>query len=235
MKAGIFTPYSLDPIHPRTEMYLSFFKEAGIEAFIEQIVIKPAGCLSLLSKACINIFDFQAVYQLSGAVKNYDCILIQDLKYLPLAFVSRRQGKMTIYETLDNSVFIRVHNQKRNVFYLAIRLLTPFYCMTERFLARCFTDHVIVNSSTLIRHFRNRAHLIYYASPFETAGIENNNNNPPALLYLGAVSVDKGIHEVLSLANEHRIRTFIFGDCMDAKISESLENNELITWKKRMN
>jgi hypothetical protein len=235
MKAGIFTPYSLDPIHPRTEMYLSYFKEAGIEASIEHISSKPAGFLSLLSKAFLNMFDFQAVYWLSGLVKKYDCVLIQDLKYLPLALISRRLEKMTIYETLDNSVFIRVHNQKRNVFYPVIKLLTPFFCLVERCLARFFTDHVIVNSTALVRHFRNRAQLIYYASPFESAGIVNNYSLAPALLYLGAVSADKGIQEVLSLTREHRIRTFVFGDCTDEKVAETLESNELITWKKRMN
>jgi hypothetical protein len=235
MKAGIFTPYSLDPIHPRTEMYLSYFKEAGIEASIEHINSKPTGFLSLLSKAFINIFDFQAVHLLSGSVKKYDCILIQDLKYLPLAVTGKCQGKLTIYETLDNSVFIRVHNQKRNVFYPVIKLLAPFLCIMERCLARFFTDHVIVNSAALVRHFRNRAHLIYYASPFESAGIVNNYSNAPALLYLGAISADKGIHEVLLLTREHRIRTFVFGNCTDAKIAEIMESNELITWKKRMN
>lgn len=235
MKAGIFTPYSLDPIHPRTEMYLSFFKEAGMEASVEQVNMQPAGLLSLISKAFLNMFDFQAAYRLRDAVKKYDCILIQDLRYLPLAVTGRRQGKMIIYETLDNSVFIRVHNQKRNVFYPVIKWLTPIFCMVERCLARCFTDHVIVNSSALVRHFRNRAQLIYYASPFESAGVVNNFSKKPVLLYLGAVSADKGIHEVLSLTSAYGIRTFIFGDCADAKIAETLESNELITWKERMN
>lgn len=235
MKAGIFTPYSLDPIHPRTEMYLSFFKEAGMEASVEQVNLQPAGFLSLLSKAFLNVFDFQAVDQLRGAVKKYDCLLIQDLRYLPLAVTGRRQGKLTVYETLDNSVFIRVHNQKRNVFYPVIKLLTPMFCMAERWLARSFTDHVIVNSSALVSHFRNRAQLIYYASPFESASIVNNFSKKPVLLYLGAVSADKGIHEVLSLTSAYGIRTFIFGDCADEKIAETLESNELITWKKRMN
>ncbi|MBN1144184.1 MAG: hypothetical protein JXA72_07165 [Bacteroidales bacterium] len=235
MKAGIFTPYSLDPIHPRTEMYLSFFKEAGIEASIENSNNKPAGFLSLLSKAFLNIFDFQAVHLLSLAVKKYDCILIQDLRYLPLAVAGRRQGKLTVYETLDNSVFIRVHNQKRNVFYPVIKLLTPIFCMAERCVARFFTDHVIVNSAALVRHFRNRAHLVYYASPFESAGIVNNYGKKPVLLYLGAVSADKGIHEVLSLTGAYGIRTFIFGDCQDRHIAALLEGNQLITWKKKMN
>lgn len=235
MKVGIFTPYPLDPIHPRTEMYLSFFHRKGIDVTIEHSVKKPGILISWLSKVFINMFDFQAVFSLAKEINKYDVVLIQDLKYLPLAVLSKVKKRRTVYETLDNSVYIRVHSQKEKFFYPVIKLLTPLYCLMEKCFARFFTDSIVVNSEALGKHFHHKSELIFYASPFESAGILNNFMNPPALLYLGAISPDKGIHEILTLINHYKIPAYLFGDCPDDLVRNAIGSDPLITWKKRMN
>lgn len=235
MKVGIFTPYSLNPIHPRTEMYLSFFDRTGIEAILEQGEGRHGFFSTLLSKTFINMFDFSAVVCLSKKIKHYDCILIQDLKYLPLAIPAKWKGRKVIYESLDNSVFIRVHNQRKNVYYGLIRFLTPVFCGIEKMLCRIFTKVVVVNSAALKKYFNNKALLVFYSSPFESSGIRNNPLCEPAILYLGAVSHDKGIDEILNLSDRYKLRVFIYGDCQELKIREELESKPQITWAKRMN
>jgi hypothetical protein len=235
MKIGIFTPYLLEPIHPRTEMYLSFFKQEGIDCSIEHSDRKPGFLTGLLSRSVINMFDIKAIACLSGKIKNYDIVFIQDLKYLPLSIIAKFKRKKVIYETLDNSVFIRVYSQKKSFFYPAIRFLTPAFCAIEKTICRIFTDHIIVNSHALKKHFNNRAELIFYSSPFESSGIENNPLKKPAFLYLGAISPDKGINEILDIINTYQIPAYFFGNCTDAKVINKLKTNLLITWKNRMN
>jgi glycosyltransferase involved in cell wall biosynthesis len=234
MKVGIFTPYPLNPMHPRTEMYLAYFGQMGIEASIEQYVKKKNVLLSMLSKAFINMFDFEAVRDLADKIKSYDVVLIQDLKYLPLSIDAKKARKKVVYETLDNSVFIRVYHQHSNAFFPVIKFLTPLFCRMERFLAKKYTDAVIVNSLTLKGYFNHKVELIYYSSPFETANIKNDSANKPAFLYLGAITESKGILEIFFLIDTYKIPVYLFGDCNDPLIEKRLLANPLITWKNRL-
>jgi hypothetical protein len=234
MKIGIFTPYSLNPIHPRTEMYLSYFKELQYNTELLNVKKSPRPVLTFLSKVFINMFDFQAVFELRKIIGNYDQILIQDLRYLLLAIPAKRSGKKVIYETLDNSVYIRVHNQHNHLLYPLIRLLIPFFSFIEKIVCRLFTDVIIVNSTTLKKRFGGKSHLIYYSSPFESEGITNNPANKPSFLYLGAISYDKGITEIFSLIAKYRIPCCFFGDCSDEEIRSRLESDPLISWGKRI-
>jgi glycosyltransferase involved in cell wall biosynthesis len=235
MKAGIFTPYSINPIHPRLEMYLKFFHDANIEVFVENLQIKPGVTAKLFSWAFINIFDFKALTILTKNLDEYDFILIQDLKYLPLAVVAKIKKKHVVYETLDNSVSIRIYNQRMHLLYPLIKLLKPFYCWIEKQIVIHFTNCTIVNSEALQEYFNYKAVLIPYSSPFEFSGIHNTPTNPPAFLYLGAISYNKGIEEIINLVEKWRIPLFIFGDCSETKYENKLQYNPLITWHNRIN
>ncbi len=235
MKVGIFTPYPLNPGHPRTEMFFEFFRNRGIEVTMEQYNRRKGGFLSFLSKVLINIFDLSAVFALSKRVKEYDILLIQDLRYLPLAIFARRSGRRVVYETLDNSVYIRVYHQRTNLFYPLFKMLTNFYVVLEKKLADHYTEAVIVNSHALEDYFDKKATLIMYSSPFESTGIINCEQKSPAFIYLGAISEDKGIFDMIGLVKQYQLPAFLFGDCNDSEITSVLEQLPLLYWKPRMN
>ena len=105
-KIGIFTPYPLDPIHPRTELIYKLLKMNGYEVSIISNSLNRIGFFRLLSPIFLFYFDLGAILTLSRKIEQFDIIYIQSLRNLPIAIWAKLKRKKIIYETIDNNVHL---------------------------------------------------------------------------------------------------------------------------------
>ena len=234
MKIGIFTGRLLDPLHPRIGSYIDYFEKHGLKYEIVQPEKNPI--LSRINWLCLYFFDLYSVYSNQKKLKLFDVIFIQDLKYLPLAKLAKKQKKKVIYETLDNNVILRGYQLLKKLPFLNPfnKAIMRFYAMKEKKLAFSYCDAIIVNSLALVKYFDNRPHLVYYCSSFETILGKNNAKLNPALLYLGEFSFEKGADDVLLLQQRLGIELFIFGTISNNSIMDSVLRNKMIRHENRL-
>lgn len=234
MKIGFFTPRSVDPLHPRLVAFRDYFRKKGITpVFINQSQYKPA-LVTRINWLSLWFFDFYAIRKCKPLVNDFDIIVVNDLKYLPLVRFAKRQNKTVIYDTIDHNVYLRLHQLEKKV--RPVRLLRTwlagmFKKLELRYALR-YCDEILVNSDSLKAYFHNRAHALYYASPLENVTAENNPDNETALLYLGAFTRDKGAEEILSLRRKLKCTLLIYGYA-EKEFSESL-SEEGIFYKQKI-
>jgi glycosyltransferase involved in cell wall biosynthesis len=233
MKICIFTPYSLDPIHPRLEML------RDILAKHHDVMVLRAewmrGPLKGINYLFLSFFDIYSILKFSNRVKDCDILFVQDLSLLPLAVSGRLNRKKVIYETLDHNVSLRFYNLgKKFKFLRNFGFLIRVFSWLERTMAFRFTDKVIVNSEAFVKYFNGRAEILYYSSPFEEMDVNNVPSLGPAFLYLGIFSEEKGAYEALRLQEKYGIPIFIFGDVRDERLRVSIDDNSAVHYKERL-
>lgn len=228
MKIGIFTGRLLDPLHPRVGSYIDFFEKRGLD--YEIVPPSKNRILSRINWLSLYFFDLYSVYCHRKKLVLYDLIIIQDLKYLPLAKLAKKKKRKVIYETLDNNVILREYQllKKFPILKIFSKAIIKSYIRKEKKIAFTYCDKIIVNSKTLVKYFDDRADLIYYCSSFETIGIKNNVKLNPALLYLGEFSYEKGAKDVIKLQQNLGIELYIFGTIRNSSLSEAVFKNNLI-------
>lgn len=234
MNIGIFTGRIIDPLHPRIVSYFDFFEKRGLTC---QLVPQAKNrILSRINWFSLHFFDLYSVYCHRKKLAFFDVVIIQDLKYLPLARYARKKNKRVIYETLDNNVSLRAYQLCKKLPFLKPleKSITAYFTRKERCYAFGFCDKIIVNSKALVQYFDDRADLIFYSSSFETIGIKNNVKLNPALLYLGEFSYDKGAAEMMELRNKLGINLFIFGTIQGNSLSEAISGNNMIHHVNRL-
>ena len=233
MKIFIFTPYSLDPMHPRLEMLRDILAEQH-----DVVVLRAGGKrnpLKVINYIFFNFFDMYDILKFSNRIKDCDVLFIQDLSLLPTAIFGHLSGRKVIYETLDHNVSLRFYNLGKKFRFLRnFGFLIRVFSWLEKTMAFRFADKVIVNSEALMKYFNGRAKLLYYSSPFEGMDVNNTPDLKPAFLYLGIFSEEKGAHEVLRLQKKYGIPLFIFGDVRDETLRSSIAGNVVVHYKERM-
>lgn len=214
MRVAFFTPRSIHPLHPRLISFSDYFKTKHIDVeFINMSGYKPT-LASRVSWLYLWFFDLHAINLCKPLVKNYDIIFITDLKYLPLAKYAHSLNKIVIYDTIDHNVDLRFYQLAGKFkFFLPLKksIIAYFRKLELRYAFR-YCHEIIVNSTSLKTYFENKAHALFYSSPFEKTKHINSSSLPCALLYLGIFSPEKGALEILALQKKLNFPLFIFGD-----------------------
>jgi hypothetical protein len=230
MKIAVFTPRSIEPLHPRLLLFKEYFSSKGISIdFINRSNYEAIG--ARINWLTLWFFDIYAIYKSKPFVKGYDIIFITDLRYLPLAKHAKRLNKVVIYDTIDHNVFLRFYSLEKKIKVIKFfkRFITSALTRAEKYYAKNYCNDVLVNSDSLFHYFERSATILYYSSPLELLSTNNNPINPIALLYLGAFSKEKGAVEIIELQQKMKIPLFIFGDIGDRGVHVSIQNNPLIT------
>ncbi len=235
MKIGIFTFCSTNPMHPRTLALETVLKENGHHVEIFNFSENIPDHKKKINRLVFWYFDLYAVNLAKSKLKDFDTIIVQDMKYLPLVKHAKQLGKQVIYDTLDNNVELHYYRLSQKSPILRSLLFTkPLFAFIEKRMASKYTNSTIVNSKALRQYFNNKADVIYYSSPFENIGTENNHSFPPAILYLGAFTKEKGAHEILEISAKQQIPLHIFGDVHDTEIKSKIDRSQQIFHTKRI-
>jgi len=224
---GIFTPYSLKPIHPRLESIIIALNKTSNKVSIHQSPIKKTVTKKILNMLVLNFIDLYAVLKLAKETKQVDVVFIQSFRYLPLAIFAKYHNKKVIYETLDNNVHLWFYYLIQQ-FSLLRKLPSPIKCFEyiEKRLAYHFTDDTIVNSTALMDYFENKANLIYYSSPLEGVYQDISPERPTCLIYIGWFCEMKGAYIMLELAKQLNSPLIIYGRITEEKVRIAAEEEE---------
>jgi hypothetical protein len=168
---------------------------------------------SRLNWLTLWFFDIVAIRKSKTSIKNFDLIVINDLRYLPLAKHAYQINKTVIYDTIDFNVHLRLYQLIHKIPFIIVfkKLLQLLFSKMEIYYASRYANAVTVNSKALFDYFDSKATILYYSSAFEDIDIKNDANLPMALLYLGAFTEEKGATEVLEIQRQLKAPLFIFG------------------------
>jgi len=235
-KITIFTPYSLNPLHPRLEKVHEALITLGYNVVI--INVSKNKLQQFLSICLLRFFDLYNILKFIVYLKASKIIYIQDMSILPLSFFAKIFKKKVVYETLDNCPHLYFYNLSQSPFFFWLakfKCLLKFVISIEKSIVKNFVDSVIVNSKALADYFGPTAKTIYYCSPFESKkDIKNNPRNKIGGLYLGIFSKEKGCSDIIDIIEEMKIKLFIFGDISNKTIAEAITNNKNVFWNHRI-
>jgi hypothetical protein len=234
MNIGIFTPRALAPMHPRLAAFTEYFKEKNIS--YDLIPAQEHFLYSRLNWISLFFFDNYSVLKNRRKVSDYDLILINDLKYLPIARYGKQWNKSVVYETIDNNVSLRAYGLRKKIpltgFFMN-KIIAHYSAKEIKYAMDC-CERIIVNSKALLEYFAEKADLLYYYSPFESTGIANDCRKKPALLYLGEFSWEKGAEEILRLREKLEIELFIYGTVSSGTLRTAILNSQYIKHSDRI-
>jgi len=224
MKIAILTKDLMQPPHPRIVMECELLSAEGYEVeIIHATNRKPIG---IYSKFCyfltLTFFRWDLIKIYKQKAVAFSTVIIYDLSLLPLAKHFHHQKKNVIYETIDDNVeLVSYHLTSKYYFlYPFISLIKKQLKKFEYNYSQKYCDAFIVNSDNLIQINPHKAITNYYASPFENITLHSSNNLPPAFLYLGLISEDKGFNEMLSFAEKFKIPFYLFGNFASSYLAD---------------
>lgn len=226
----IFTTLHEKPMHNRLETNLNLLKESfDVKIYSTSYENNQRVKINYLS---LNFFLINRIFEFKKHLKFADIVYIQTLYLLPLAIFAKLKRKKVIYETLDNDVHLKFYGLTlQRPFIKKIKwIIIPFMSVFEKFLSTLFTDKIITNSKALQKYFNNKSELLLYTSPLEKIVVKNNYKNTPALLYVGYVSKEKGLKEMLTLSNGLNLKLFIMGKLKDPIFLEDFKKNKNIIY-----
>jgi hypothetical protein len=211
-KIGFFTPYRLNPMHPRIKAHLEFFSKNNIPVNIYQAPIVNSR-RNYLNWITLNFFDLHAVMKLIPRIGDVDVVFLQDMKYLPLAVFAKLKGKTVIYESLDNNVHLRFYFLAvRRSWFKYLSFIKVILEYLEKYLVNNFVNECIVNSIALRNYFGAKARLIYYYSFLEQVVNDSYGcDKDVELLYIGVYKEMKGAREILEFVEESKLKCLVLG------------------------
>jgi hypothetical protein len=107
-------------------------------------------------------------------------------------------------------------------------MIISIFKKLERHYAFRYCDDILVNSFSLQQYFDNKAHVLFYSSPFEKTEEANTSSKPVALLYLGIFSPEKGACEIINLQKKLNHPLFLYGDVSEKEISNEIKGIDQI-------
>ena len=230
MKVAFFTPRSIRPLHPRLVSFEHYFKKKGIDVeFINASNYVP-NLMSRINWICLWLFDLYAIRQCKSRVNEFDIVFINDLKYLPLAKYARSLNKVVLYDTIDHNVYLRFYQLERKLKIISVfkPIIISIFKKLERHYAFRYCDDILVNSLSLQNYFDNKAHVLFYSSPFEKIAEVNSPSKPVALLYLGIFSPEKGAREIIDLQKNLNHPLFLYGDVSEKGLLNEIKGIDQI-------
>jgi len=216
-KIAIFSKGSANPLHPRIALELQILKASGYDVtlFSPQNTLQSFKAL-LLNLLSLSLFKWELVLEFSKLVNQFETVIIYDTQLLPLAKYRGGENKHVIFETLDDNVELVCYHIFKKLPFLKMFESSCRKHLKKRenaYLKKYF-DSTIVNSKRLLEVFNTHQPVLnYYSSPFEKSSLGSGDNDyQPALIYLGKISADKGLSNMLGLAKKHDLKIFLFGD-----------------------
>lgn len=232
MKIGIYTPYSLNPFHPRTEEIYELLKRSA-EVKIYNI---PKDNKSFINRFFLGFINCKAIWKLKNTIAENELIYIQDFSYLPLAYFGKRKKKKVIYETLDFNVHLLFRQiSKKHKILRYLPLVRGFYAWFEIFISNRYTDMTIVNSKALHEYFNKKSLLLFYCSPLEDLKNNIEKADRKAFLYLGWFAKAKGAELMLDIVEKLTYPFFIIGSINEEEILTRVKKLNQVKFYDRMN
>jgi hypothetical protein len=224
------------PLHPRLVAFQKYFRDRGIEVDFINASDYKKNIPSRINWLALWFFDLYAINRCKAKLSDYDIIFINDLKYLPLAKHAYRKKKTVIYDTIDHNVYLRLHQleKKLPIVKLFRKPIIKRFTTLEKLYGDKYCDEIIVNSDSLREYFGHNTTPLYYSSPFEALDVYNNPQNPPALLYLGGFTLDKGGDEILDLHDKFRLPLFIFGPVKEKLLERRISQSDNIMYSQKL-
>lgn len=231
MRIGFFTPRPIEPLHPRLLLFQRYFLNKGYTvSFVNGSDYRP-GLYTRLNWLSLYYFDLIAINRCKARIAEFDIVFVTDLRYLPLVKYAKRAGKTVIYETIDHNVYLRFFllQKKIRVVTLVRNPIVTLFKRIEKHYAFRYCDEILVNSEALADYFKGKAHILFYYSPFEHLEQPNDPRRPPALLYLGAFSEDKGARRIIDLSERLKMPLHVYGPIPEASVKEAVRQTSLVT------
>ena len=223
----IFTSLPTNPMHVRLESNYKILKaKFEVKIFTTHDIDNKGKFLNLLF---LNFFMINKILRFKKFISSADIIYIQTLYLLPLAIFAKIKGKKIIYETLDNHVHLKFYilTLSRPFIKWLKWFVIPMVSFIEKTLAFWFANTIIVNSKALQKYFRNKSQLLFYTSPLENLKLQNDSKNSPALIYLGMVSKEKGLFEMLELTDKLNIKLYVAGTLQSDSYMEEFNKRNI--------
>lgn len=232
----VFSPYGINPLHPRLDFLMKFLSINEID--FEVVGYKSKGFFNKVNLVFFGYFDLYCFFCSFSKIKKSDSLVyVQDLRFLLICIVAKLKGCAVIYESLDNNAFLKWYRLVEKHKWLKIFFFIPYLVASfEKSICHFFVDDVIVNSDALGEYFNNKANVIYYCSPFE-GKLSNELRVKPdktALLYLGSFEKMKGAIQMIDLANRMELKLFVFGSVVEDDVKTVVTKNKNIIHKERM-
>lgn len=235
MRVGFYTFRNLNPLHPRLLLFDQYMKSHGWDVTFINNSEHHGSIVSRLNWLTLWFFDIVAIKKSKASTKDFDLIVINDLRYLPLAKYAYQLNKTVIYDTIDFNVHLRLYQLIRKIPVIIIfrKILQSLLSKIELFYSSRYTHAITVNSKALFDYFNTKVTILYYSSPFENIGTKNDANLPAALLYLGAFTAEKGAAEVLAIQKRLSVPLFIFGET-SSSIKELLKGRNDVYFTEKL-
>lgn len=217
---GIFASNSVDKIHPRIQMQIEMLEESGYEVRLFRTTTRRDSFFwEIRNWFALKYFKHGAIHRFRRNLAEVDCVHVYDLQLLPLLKYAKQQNKRTVYETLDDNVYLHFHALERIVpaFRIVKKAVTRRLARFELQYAKHYADHVLVNSPNLMEKFeKDQAIYLPYASPLEPSLMAMYDaSKPVAFVYLGKLTASKGAAEYLELVQRFDKELFVFGKVFD--------------------
>jgi len=228
----LFTAFPRNPLHPRLEMQLNYFRDQQIEVecfFDDKSSVSTFN--KFRTKLCLKYFRWDLISGYVPKIAENGFVHIYDFRLLPLAKYASKKGNKVIYETLDDNVHLHAHEliKKSKFFALVKPLLIWYFGGKEKRLIRDYVNQVIVNSPNLIEISPEKSELIYYASPFEGVRIDEfDSEKETVFVYLGKLTKSKGTSEYKVLQKEFGTQVHFFGEAKDQFSKDWITGNPFI-------
>lgn len=228
----LFTSFVRNPLHPRLEMQLNYFREQDIEAdcsFDDKPAVSAFDKLRMM--LCLKYFRWDLITDFNSRLPENQLVHIYDFRLLPLAKHASRKGNKVVYETLDDNVHLHAHElvKKNKLFVLLKPLLISYFGAREKRLIRKYVNQVIVNSPNLLGIAEEKGELIYYASPFEGVRISGfSPEKETVFVYLGKLTRSKGTAEYKALQEKFGLQVHFFGTAKDEFSASWVAENPMV-------
>jgi glycosyltransferase involved in cell wall biosynthesis len=237
-KVGIFTANSVDKIHPRIIMQMEILKGNGYEVTLFKTDTKRDSFFwEIINWLSLKYYKWGTINRFKKEIDPFDIIHVYDLQLMPLVKHAKKKGKRTVYETLDDNVFLHFYGVSKVVKPLSLfkNAITRRMSAYERNTSnQC--DVILVNSPNLIRNFpEQKASYLPYASPLEPAlNTHYNKDKSVAFVYLGKLTAAKGAKEYLELLERYNLPLFFFGKAFDS-IAEKVSGQSRVSKMGNLN
>jgi len=238
VRVAIFTKDIMNPPHPRIQMEMEILRKHGfLPTLFHGHSVKPQ---KLYDKICyfltLTFFRWDLIRLFKLKEIEFDVVIIYDFSLLPLTRFYNKKGVRVIYEIIDdNTELIAYHIVKKRAWLAPfIHILKGRLKKMEHNYVDAYCDNMIINSDNLRYIHPAKAVSNYYASPFESISLQNDPQLPPAFIYLGLISSEKGWQEMLELRRKFKIPLFLYGNFSPTELSHTLTLESDVYHQKKL-
>jgi hypothetical protein len=214
----VFTVFKSNPLHPRLEMQMNWWKQNGI--LVEVYFLEPEKGIfyKFLNRLFLKTVRWDLVQKFKSEIKPNDRVLIYDFSLLPLAKIAVNKNATVFYETLDDNPYLyqAAFEKKGKLFSWLKPIILPWLINREQNALEKYVQKVIVNSPNLLKLKSTNCYLLPYSSPFESVKrVGYQDGLPACFIYIGKLTTTKGAREYKELVESCKLDFFFAGEARD--------------------